>query len=162
MKEAKEKKLSIFNFDDTLAKVKANIIMEDITGMAELSTYVDNMGGIDQIIKTMAAQYITSPTNYTTRDVKNVRKTISIKRPLVERLEKLCDMVSEHMKSLKLKPDPYFDYKDAEGITNRITLITLRSYLGNAKEQARLDDNYKLTPELAVIFNQYFKFVKPQ
>lgn len=143
---------------------------EDITGMAELTTYMDGMGGIDQIIKTMAAQYITSSSDYTMRDVKNVHKTISIKRPLVERLEKLCVMIAEDIKSVKQLnmnidtyiPDPYFDFKDAEGITNRITLTTLRSYLGNAKEQARLDDNYKLTPELAVIFNQYFKSVKPR
>jgi exonuclease V gamma subunit len=59
-------------------------------------------------------------------------------------------------------PDPYFDFKDAEGITNRITLTTLQSYLSNAKDEAKFNTNYKLTPELAVIFNQYFKSVKPQ
>lgn len=143
---------------------------EDITGMAELTTYMDGMGGIDQIIKTMAAQYITSSSDYTIRDVKNVRKTISIKRPLVERLEKLCVMIAEDIKSVKQLnmnidtyiPDPYFDFKDAEGITNRITLTTLQSYLSNAKDEAKFNANYKLTPELAVIFNQYFKSVKPR
>lgn len=143
---------------------------EDITGMAELTTYMDGMGGIDQIIKTMAAQYITSSSDYTMRDVKNVHKTISIKRPLVERLEKLCVMIAEDIKSVKQLnmnidtyiPDPYFDFKDAEGITNRITLTTLQSYLSNAKDEAKFNVNYKLTPELAVIFNQYFKSVKPR
>lgn len=143
---------------------------EDITGMAELTTYMDGMGGIDQIIKTMAAQYITSSSDYTMRDVKNVHKTISIKRPLVERLEKLCVMIAEDIKSVKQLnmnidtyiPDPYFDFKDAEGITNRITLTTLQSYLSNAKDEAKFNANYKLTPELAVIFNQYFKSVKPR
>ena len=134
---------------------------EELTTFSDLNSYMNSLGGIQHVIKEMSSMYINSQSNYT-MGTKSTRRTAEVKRPLVERLEKLCGMVSEHMKSLKLKPDPYFDYKDAEGITNRITLITLRSYLGNAKEQARLDDNYKLTPELAVIFNQYFKFVKPQ
>ena len=142
---------------------------EELTSFNALSSYMNSMGGMEQIIEKMARELVKDPSNYT-MGTKSTRRKVEIKRPLVERLEKLCDMIADHMKSVENinRPidmpfaDPYFSYKDAEGITNRISLTTLRSYLGNAKEQARLDDNYKLTPELAVIFNQYFKFVKPQ
>jgi DNA repair ATPase RecN len=142
---------------------------EELTAFSELSTYINSIGGMEQIIEKMARELVKDPSSYT-MGTKSTRRKVEVKRPLVERLEKLCVMISEHIKSVKqlnmhidtYMPDPYFDYKDAEGITNRITLTTLRSYLGNAKEQARLDANYKLTPELAVIFNQYFKSVKPQ
>ena len=138
---------------------------EELTTFSDLNSYMNSLGGIQHVIKEMSSMYINSQSNYP-MGIKSTRRTVEVKRPLVERLEKLCVMIAEHM-LLNMHidtymPDPYFDYKDAEGITNRITLTTLRSYLGNAKEQARLDDNYKLTPELAVIFNQYFKFVKPQ
>jgi len=142
---------------------------EELTAFSDLTSYMNSLGGIQHVIKEMSSMYINSQSNYT-MGTKSTRRKVEVKRPLVERLEKLCAMIAEHIKSVKqlnmhidaYMPDPYFSYEDVEGITNRITLTTLRSYLGNAKEQARLDDNYKLTPELAVIFNQYFKSVKPQ
>jgi len=142
---------------------------EELTTFSDLNSYVNSLGGIQHIIKEMSSMYINSQSNYT-MGTKSTRRKVEVKRPLVERLEKLCVIIAEHIKSVKqlnmhidaYMPDPYFSYEDVEGITNRITLTTLRSYLGNAKKQARLDDNYKLTPELAVIFNQYFKSVKPQ
>jgi len=142
---------------------------EELTSFNALSSYMNSMGGMEQIIEKMARELVKDPSNYT-MGTKSTRRKVEVKRPLVERLEKLCGMIAEHIKSVKqlnmhidaYMPDPYFDYKDAEGITNRITLTTLRSYLGNAKDEAKFNANYKLTPELAVIFNQYFKSVKPQ
>ena len=139
---------------------------EELTAFSDLTSYINSLGGIQHVIKEMSSMYINSQSNYT-MGTKSTRRTVEVKRPLVERLEKLCVIIAEHIKSVKqlnmhidaYMPDPYFSYEDVEGITNRITLTTLRSYLGNAKKQARLDDNYKLTPELAVIFNQYFKSV---
>jgi len=142
---------------------------EELTAFSDLTSYMNSLGGIQHVIKEMSSMYINSQSNYT-MGTKSTRRKVEVKRPLVERLEKLCAMIAEHIKSVKqlnmhidaYMPDPYFDYKDAEGITNRITLTTLRSYLGNAKDEAKFNANYKLTPELAVIFNQYFKSVKPQ
>jgi hypothetical protein len=142
---------------------------EELTAFSDLTSYMNSLGGIQHVIKEMSSMYINSQGNYT-MGTKSTRRKVEVKRPLVERLEKLCGMIVEHIKSVKqlnmhidaYMPDPYFDYKDAEGITNRITLTTLRSYLLNAKDEAKFNANYKLTPELAVIFNQYFKSVKPQ
>jgi hypothetical protein len=142
---------------------------EELTAFSDLTSYMNSLGGIQHVIKEMSSMYINSQGNYT-MGTKSTRRKVEVKRPLVERLEKLCGMIVEHIKSVKqlnmhidaYMPDPYFDYKDVEGITNRITLTTLRSYLLNAKDEAKFNANYKLTPELAVIFNQYFKSVKPQ
>ena len=142
---------------------------EELTAFSDLTSYMNSLGGIQHVIKEMSSMYINSQSNYT-MGTKSTRRKVEVKRPLVERLEKLCVMIADHIKSVKQlnmhidtsMPDPYFDFKDAEGITNRITLTTLQSYLSNAKDEAKFNTNYKLTPELAVIFNQYFKSVKPQ
>ena len=139
---------------------------EELTTFSDLNSYVNSLGGIQHIIKEMSSMYINSQSNYT-MGTKSTRRKVEVKRPLVERLEKLCVIIAEHIKSVKqlnmhidaYMPDPYFSYEDVEGITNRITLTTLQSYLSNAKDEAKFNTNYKLTPELAVIFNQYFKSV---
>jgi len=142
---------------------------EELITFSDLTSYLNSLGGIQHIIKEMPSMYINDSSNYT-MGTKSTRRKVEVKRPLVERLEKLCVMIADHIKSVKQlnmwidtsMPDPYFDFKDAEGITNRITLTTLQSYLSNAKDEAKFNTNYKLTPELAVIFNQYFKSVKPK
>jgi len=142
---------------------------EELITFSDLTSYLNSLGGIQHIIKEMPSMYINDSSKYT-MGTKSTRRKVEVKRPLVERLEKLCVMIADHIKSVKQlnmwidtsMPDPYFDFKDAEGITNRITLTTLQSYLSNAKDEAKFNTNYKLTPELAVIFNQYFKSVKPK
>ena len=140
---------------------------EELTAFSDLTSYMDSLGGIQNIVKEMASMYIKDPSNYT-MGTKSTRRTVEVKRPLVDRLGKLCSAVQDEIALEKTSnryidmpmPDPQFRYKDVNGTTTIITLFSLQRNLDQAHLAARNSANYKLTPELATMFNAYNKHLK--
>jgi hypothetical protein len=141
--------------------------MKELTAFSDLSTYIDSIGGMEHIIQKMARELVNDRSNYT-MGTKSTRRTVEVKRPLVDRLGKLCSAVQDEIALEKTSnryidmpmPDPQFRYKDINGTTTIITLFSLQRNLDHAHSAARNSANYKLTPELATMFNAYNKHLK--
>lgn len=139
-------------------------MIEELTAFSELSTYINSIGGMEQIIEKMARELVKDPSSYT-MGTKSTRRKVEVKRPLVDRLGKLCSAVQDEIELEKSNnryidmpmPDPQFRYKDVNGTTTIITLFSLQRNLDHAHSAARNNVNYKLTPELATMFNAYNK-----